>query len=1241
MHIEEFNDRYARSLICVLGRESTFGEQKSEIQSNETDPNSQTQQQELFDVENETFFENMITDIFIFEVIRHNILGNARNVSLQILEKQINEKDLETEQQIHFDDDQIQRALDQCEKIDHSYGDISTSAMSTDQNKAQLLNISLTLHKRIRILGGVQGIYGHPSMLVVLNGKGAFVFVVSPRLDDNELEIVNNVYKIIDNNKYPNNELINRKIQDQNEDTEQPDTKTDLGNKEKDQYQNIEFCSCTNPLFLENGDLFPTAPFHAAVKNVRCLTDSVGNPKYQSRLSLPKMKHYYQFDKETLSTSSKPIEGYQIISPFTFNVQQIAFIIAPSPIISISLSTTPHRPYLTGLPLSVISTSVHNDKNFERDLIIMHKIDNFIPQYIYHSRYIRVSVVFAPCGISFVDIKFNPSAQLTSTLKFQQRRFCAYYPNDGEIIENMIKKSKIASNIKKKKKPKKNKQKIISNVSNNRYSNISIQSSEKPKYTPPSLLAFWKRQDSEKIKLPSTSIMPLTFAQRRCRHCNNLLEIKLPPIRGSDVARVAGIQMKHRPRDLVRTGSIFGQKTSLVAQAYAPSLIIDIAPLGFNQFALVSDFNILIYALLPNPLYKHMKHKIISSNTNIIQCDGYEYLPLCAVLNANIPTTRHYSFIHRCNAELMRQQHLSITAPLVDPSDLKQNKQNQSLIGLFNLSPKGSMQNLPQIPSFTFFSRSGAILRSVPSTYDKIPINDLFINMHIFSLLDQNFGDIWKPSHTKVLNDFWRIEEQTFNITTIERSIREYVATGRIARRPPNSLSEYLPPIYSFKDGRYLESESIFGISPHPISANSTNWKILNYKNVVATLDLGVGADFNIQYNIDPVVDKDFPHERMTNIGISNKQKDNIDDGTDFTDDTSDTNKEVKPVRITHINQMQQPILQRAQYNQHFPHFTQITKDVDWIENINASEVTNKKELIDGKVFNAFVGPLWTMNERTSDLLGSHFQKMSKNSIKSEQSEPRLFVNIDPPKFTTWIHVATAVEQPEMGDEIGKFHQSELQPKLQDIERQLTLRQTVSERTQMLMQKVLEVMTGAQANEIDFWATNILGEQNGEARRRQIQCPSLLHITSELISDEVLDSKCSPIYKLLPNEQVLALYNFRIGEEMQAHLCQQIEENFANDVLSQMIHNLSETVSQILGAQVIAKSDTAINDAIGITNLLFGIQQQGKARVKTKGFCQLTPSAIWKQIIRPMLNQTSLRLSIKTKKHRLQEHIMT
>ncbi|KAA6371489.1 MAG: hypothetical protein EZS28_032985 [Streblomastix strix] len=68
-------------------------------------------------------------------------------------------------------------------------------------------------------------------------------------------------------------------------------------------------------------------------------------------------------------------------------------------------------------------------------------------------------------------------------------------------------------------------------------------------------------------------------------------------------------------------------------------------------------------------------------------------------------------------------------------------------------------------------------------------------------------------------------------------------------------------------------------------------------------------------------------------------------------------------------------------------------------------------------------------------------------------------------------------------------------------------------------------------------------------------------------------------------------------------------------------HLNSKTGSHMLGAQVIAKINTAIKDAIGITNLLFGIQQLGKARVKTKIFRQLTPSTIWKQTMRPMLNQ--------------------
>ncbi|KAA6353536.1 MAG: hypothetical protein EZS28_050937, partial [Streblomastix strix] len=124
---------------------------------------------------------------------------------------------------------------------------------------------------------------------------------------------------------------------------------------------------------------------------------------------------------------------------------------------------------------------------------------------------------------------------------------------------------------------------------------------------------------------------------------------------------------------------------------------------------------------------------------------------------------------------------------------------------------------------------------------------------------------------------------------------------------------------------------------------------------------------------------------------------------------------------------------------------------------------------------------------------------------------------------------------------------------------------------------------------------------------------------------------------------------------MLVHLCEQQEDNLAIDILSQMIHNLreaerthfararnenwtnanyfnlaansinshmnSETGSHILGAQVIARSDIANKDAIGITNLLFGIQKLGKARVNTIKFRQLAPSAIWKQVMRPMLNE--------------------
>ncbi|KAA6357330.1 MAG: hypothetical protein EZS28_047143 [Streblomastix strix] len=283
--------------------------------------------------------------------------------------------------------------------------------------------------------------------------------------------------------------------------------------------------------------------------------------------------------------------------------------------------------------------------------------------------------------------------------------------------------------------------------------------------------------------------------------------------------------------DLVKTAAVFAQKINLVAQFYAPSLIIDASPLGFNQFGLIADKNVLIYSLQPNPLYKQIKHQRRFKNDLKVEQDGYQYLPLCAVLSANIATSRHYSFIMRCglglnsifggiqnsslkkmyrNLKLMNKQYLNTNSPLKNDSKdenfevqkynqteneddslyaedleddyyLHMSSKKQQNADLLELSPKGSMQNLPPIPSFIIIGKSGSIIRSIPSIYDEVPIKDIFVAMHIFSILDQNFGDVWKQPQIQIFNDYWRIEEQTFRITTIERAIREYISTGRIA----------------------------------------------------------------------------------------------------------------------------------------------------------------------------------------------------------------------------------------------------------------------------------------------------------------------------------------------------------------------------------------------------------------------------------------------------------------------------
>ncbi|KAA6377831.1 MAG: hypothetical protein EZS28_026642 [Streblomastix strix] len=165
------------------------------------------------------------------------------------------------------------------------------------------------------------------------------------------------------------------------------------------------------------------------------------------------------------------------------------------------------------------------------------------------------------------------------------------------------------------------------------------------------------------------------------------------------------------------------------------------------------------------------------------------------------------------------------------------------------------------------------------------------------------------------------------------------------------------------------------------------------------------------------------------------------------------------------------------------------------------------------------------------------------------------------------------------------------------------------------MAKVLQAMTGMQVSEIDFWATNVLDKQNGEIRRREIQYPLQLPITSIPVSDEVLDSKRSPIDKIFKSEQALVLYNFRIGEGMLAHLCEQRQEQLAID--SRQSSRVTHVWSTNNCKERRCEQRRNRNHQFTVSN---SATRTGKSQDQ-KNYRQQTPSAIWNQISRPVINQ--------------------
>ncbi|KAA6369587.1 MAG: hypothetical protein EZS28_034885 [Streblomastix strix] len=153
--------------------------------------------------------------------------------------------------------------------------------------------------------------------------------------------------------------------------------------------------------------------------------------------------------------------------------------------------------------------------------------------------------------------------------------------------------------------------------------------------------------------------------------------------------------------------------------------------------------------------------------------------------------------------------------------------------------------------------------------------------------------------------------------------------------------------------------------------------------------------------------------------------------------------------------------------------------------------------------------------------IGGYFKKMSKNSVKSQSSEPTPFVNFDAPKFTARTPTTTVLEQTEPRDVIGNFICYEYQHTLQDVERQLTPRQAVNETMQAVLEKDQKAVMKMHITKIDFWTMNILVEQNYEACRREVQCPSKLPFTTIQHPDQMLSkgSRENALYMIAKRQQ--------------------------------------------------------------------------------------------------------------------------
>ncbi|KAA6391554.1 MAG: hypothetical protein EZS28_012918, partial [Streblomastix strix] len=584
MNIYDIDDTYARSLICVAGRQNSIGmlgfNFDPQCQNTNLEQNSSGVKKNFQEILQPVPYETIFTDILIFEVIRHTATQRINRIAKHVINR-INNGRI---QQIEIDDDN-EESLEELQKQNQYVGKLNmrsvvpqteSSPINLQSDLINLINLDIVLLKRIRVIGGVQSIMADPSMLVVLNGKAAFVF------------------------GFQTGDLLDDK------------------NKKTDEKKKIistrnDFCSCSSPVYDEQQQISTILPYHFSVSEIRNAHDFLKGIFYSTitAANSSNSENIQNFidvkAKQTIQSSigSKHINVRKnnissdhsvamstAVQARDLQLKLLSFIQTPSPITSFSIHPVFGRRYMFIFDSYVKYAETIPRQYFSFTQFTQHIRSILHPYYQKLSWVVRFALAYAPIGIAVMDLCIQVQFPISVETELKNtQRFCIFNPC---YISNSMKDKKLM------------------NINIKQYQTVIIdilKKSTQSQLADSQIQCHNSVSNNNQIKLKPPSLIPLLIASQKSSEMKQTLQ-KIGQFLSQDEEELVFSHYAKQQNQEPQGQAILLKFTpgcflTLVAHDFSPSLLTSIQLIDMENIAVVADHEVLIYKLFPNSLHPH------------------------------------------------------------------------------------------------------------------------------------------------------------------------------------------------------------------------------------------------------------------------------------------------------------------------------------------------------------------------------------------------------------------------------------------------------------------------------------------------------------------------------------------------------------------------------------------------------------------------------------------------------------